>query len=110
VAQFTASQGAAEVAEHRIVGTMGDIRLDPAYGYRSELKEYATIDEKTDKTLYSKRDQFASEPIHFSNAILTGTEPEPSGEEGLCDVRVLRAIEASVRTRQSVSPTNARID
>jgi predicted dehydrogenase len=103
VAQFTASQGAADVAEYRIIGTKGDIRLDPAYGYRAELQEYVTIDEETEKTAYAKRDQFAPELVHFSNAILTDTEPEPSGEEGLCDVRVLRAIEASVRTRQPVS-------
>ncbi|MGA3121712.1 MAG: Gfo/Idh/MocA family oxidoreductase [Polyangiaceae bacterium] len=103
VAQFTASQGAADVAEYRVVGTKGDIRLDPAYGYRSALSEYVTVGEKTYHTSYSSRDQFAPELIHFSNAILTDTEPEPSGEEGLCDVRVLRAIEASARTGQRVN-------
>lgn len=102
VAQVTASQGAAEVSEYRLVGTKGDIRLDPAYEYATKLREFVTVDESTDETKYSRRDQFAPEIIYFSDCILGNTEPEPSGEEGLCDVRILEAIEQSARTGQRV--------
>jgi predicted dehydrogenase len=102
VAQLTASQAAADVSEYRLVGTKGDIRLDPAYGYAAPLREFVTVDASTDETKYGKRDQFAPELVYFSDCILGDTEPEPSGEEGLCDVRILEAIETSARTGQRV--------
>ena len=39
-----------------------------------------------------QRDQFAPELIAFSDAVRSGTDPEPSGEEGLRDVRIIRAL------------------
>jgi len=105
IAQITASQSSSDVSEYRIIGTKGDLRMDAAYGYSSELTQYLTIDGKTKKTTYSKRDQFAPELVQFapelvqfSSAILDGSEIEPNGEEGLCDVRVLEAIVKSAAT------------
>jgi hypothetical protein len=48
------------------------------------------------------RDQFAPELISFSRCVLEGTEPEPSGAEGLADVRVIAAIRRSIEQRQWV--------
>jgi predicted dehydrogenase len=102
IAQLTASQGAASTSEFRIVGTKGDIRLDPAYEFAGKLRSFVTVDESTREHTYSKRDQFAPELLHFSACILEGKDPEPSGEEGLCDVRVLVAIQTAARTGQRV--------
>ena len=102
LAQFTASQGAADIGEYRIVGSKGDLRLDPAYEYAGELKEYLTIDGKTKEKTYPKSDQFAPELVYFSKCILEDREPEPSGEEGLADVRILEAIVEAARTGKSV--------
>ncbi|MGH7284146.1 MAG: Gfo/Idh/MocA family protein, partial [Polyangiaceae bacterium] len=98
IAQFSACEAAGDVSEYRVIGTKGDIRLDPAYGYARGLTEYLTVDESTKRTSFSKRDQFAPELVHFSDSIIGDTEPEPSGEEGLCDVRVLEAIKRSAAT------------
>jgi predicted dehydrogenase len=105
VAQFTASQGAADVAEFRVVGSKGDIRLDPAYEYAGGLKEYLTVQGKTKEKLFPKGDQFAPELVYFSECIRRDKDPEPSGEEGLADVRVLEAIAASARTGKNVKLT-----
>jgi predicted dehydrogenase len=102
LAQFTASQGAADIAEYRVVGSKGDLRLDPAYEYAGELKEYVTIDGKTKEKTYPKSDQFAPELVYFSGCILDDREPEPSGEEGLADVRVLEAIAQSAKSGRTV--------
>ena len=40
--------------------------------------------------------------IYFSDCIRAGREPEPSGEEGLADVRILNAIYESARSGASV--------
>ncbi len=101
-AQLTASQAAAAVSEYRVVGTKGDIRLEPAFGYAKGLDEYETVDGKTKKDSFSRRAELAPELAYFSDCILGNTAPEPSGEEGLCDVRILRAIEASAKSGQKV--------
>jgi predicted dehydrogenase len=102
VAQFTASQSCADVAEFRVVGSKGDVRLDPAYEYAGPRKEYLTVEGNTKQTTHSKSDQFAPEIVYFSQCILDDVDPEPSGEEGLADIRILEAISQSARTGKLV--------
>lgn len=103
VAQLTASQGAADVAEYRVVGSKGDLRLDPAFDYVTRLREVVTIDGQPREKTFAKSDQFAPELVYFSQCIIDDVEPEPSGEEGLADVRVLenivRAAELGVKVK-----------
>ncbi|HEY8088340.1 MAG TPA: Gfo/Idh/MocA family oxidoreductase [Polyangiaceae bacterium] len=102
IAQLSASQGAADVSEYRIVGTRGDILLDPAYDYTTALEASVTVGERTTTHSFPRRDQFAPELLRFSEAILEGS-PEPSGMEGLCDLRVIDAIRRAARTGRRVS-------
>ena len=52
-----------------------------------------TVDGKTTRArAFPKRDQFAPELLYFSDCIRKDREPEPSGREGLADVRVIRAL------------------
>jgi glucose-fructose oxidoreductase len=92
LATFTCSFGAVDVASYRVVGTKGEVRVEPAYEYAVELRQYVTIDGKTSDHKFGKRDQFAPELVYFSNCIQQNLEPEPSGWEGLNDVRVIRAV------------------
>jgi predicted dehydrogenase len=101
-AQMTTAHGAADVSEYRVVGTRGDLRLDPAYEYAVPLRAFLTVESAEDARSYAQHDQFAPEIVHFSDAILVGYEPEPSGEEGLCDLRVVEAIRTSARTGRLV--------
>jgi hypothetical protein len=43
VAQITCHQGAADVSELRVIGTRGDLRLEPAYELTRGLKEHLTV-------------------------------------------------------------------
>lgn len=101
-AQFVCSQGMTDASVYRLLGSKGILRLEPAYGYATELECHLTILGKTDVMTYPKRDQFAPELVHFSSCVLEDREPGPSGEEGLADVRALEAIETSARSGQSV--------
>jgi predicted dehydrogenase len=103
LASFTCSFGAADVSSYRLVGTKGDLKLDPAYGYAGKLARSLTVGGKTVKKVFSKRDQFAAELIHFSDAILKGQAPEPSGLEGLADVRVIEALYRSAEQHRPVT-------
>ncbi|HYQ46493.1 MAG TPA: Gfo/Idh/MocA family oxidoreductase [Polyangiaceae bacterium] len=105
IAQFTASQGAARVSEFRVVGTLGDLQLEAAYGYHEKSEEQLTIDGKTKTTTTPQHDQFAPELLHFSKCILEDREPEPSGEEGLADVQILESIVQAAALGRKVTLT-----
>jgi predicted dehydrogenase len=97
LAAFTTSFGAASAASYEVVGTRGKIRVSPAYDYSQPVVIEITKDGKTRNKTFPVRDQFAPELIHFSNCILKDKEPEPSGQEGLADVKVIRALYQSAK-------------
>jgi predicted dehydrogenase len=102
VAAFVSSFNSADVGAYRVVGTRGHIRLDPAYEYAGGLSMEVTIDGRTKKQRVGKRDQFAPQLIYFSDCIRKNRKPEPSGEEGLQDVRIIEALYRSARTGRTV--------
>jgi predicted dehydrogenase len=103
LASFTCSFGAADLSEYEIVGTKGSIRMNPAYEMVGDLKRETTIDGKTQKATYRKRDQFGPELTYFSNCILNEQEPEPNGLEGLADVRIINAIRESAEKGKPIA-------
>lgn len=103
VATFTASFGAAEVDSYRIVGTRGDLVVEPAYEYAEEICHCLTIDGKTKERTFSKRDQFGAEIAYFADCVLNDEDPEPSGEEGMADVRIIQALYRSAQTHAPVT-------
>jgi predicted dehydrogenase len=103
LATFTASFGAADIGRYTLVGTKGVLTADPGYEYAGALKLKIDIGKKSTKRNYPKRDQFAAEISYFSDCILEGKDPEPSGEEGLADVRVVEAIYRSVQSGKPVT-------
>ncbi len=103
LATFTCSFGAADIGWYEIVGTKGRLRLEPAYEYAEPLVHHLEVGERRRSRRFAKRDQFAPELLYFSDCILSGKEPEPSGREGLADVRVIRALIESARTGRTVA-------
>ncbi len=85
-----------------MVGTKGHLRVDPAYEFAGELKHTLTVNGKSRERTFPKRDQFAPELLYFSDCILNDAEPEPSGREGLNDVRIIRALYTSAETGHPV--------
>src|SRR5216110_178078 len=89
---FICSFGSSDVSRYDLVGTKGQLRLENAYEYQGDSKCVTTIDGKTSEKVFKPGDQFAPELIYFSDCIIHDREPEPSGNEGLADVRVINAI------------------
>jgi glucose-fructose oxidoreductase len=102
LATFVTSFNAADTDAYRIVGTKGDVRVSPGYEYAESLSYELTIDGKTKRVRRRRTDQFAAELLYFSNCILKDRIPEPSGEEGLQDVRIVEALYTSSRTGKTV--------
>ncbi|HJY36698.1 MAG TPA: Gfo/Idh/MocA family oxidoreductase, partial [Steroidobacteraceae bacterium] len=102
VASFTCSFGAADKAVYSITGTKGSVTLDPAYEYAVGLSYRLKVGERETKKKFSKSDQFAPELLYFSDCVLNGREPEPSGEEGLADVQIIEAMLQSISSGRPV--------
>jgi len=102
MAIFTCSFGSAGIGYYSLVGSKGHLRMDNAYEYRRDSKCVVTIEGERSERVFKAGDQFAAELAYFSDCILNNRAPEPSGREGLADVRVINAIYASAKTRRSV--------
>jgi predicted dehydrogenase len=98
LATFTCSFGASDTATYRVVGTEGDLCLDSAYEYAEEMTMAVTVKGRERQQSFPQHDQFAPELLHFSECVQSGQEPDPSGPEGLGDVRVIEALYESART------------
>jgi glucose-fructose oxidoreductase len=102
VATFVTSFNAADVGTYVVVGEKGHVRVDPAYEYAEGLKYELDIDGKKTRKTIGKRDQFAPELIYFSDCVLRDRTPEPSGEEGMQDVRIIEALYESARSGKAI--------
>ncbi len=80
--------------------------MDSAYSYQGELKQQITINEQKQEQSFPAGDQFAAEISYFSDCVLTGKDPEPSGKEGLIDICTIQAIYQSAQTGQPVKLPN----
>jgi glucose-fructose oxidoreductase len=95
LATFTCSFGSADVSSYRVVGTHGELRVEPAYEYHGPLAHTLTRRGRSRRRQFAARDQFAPELLHFSDAVLAGREPVPNGVEGRIDVQILCALHES---------------
>ena len=102
VAAFTCSFGASSSGHYEVVGTKGSLRLYNAYEYAYPMQMILTIGEKKQKRNFPKRDQFGAEIEYFSNCILRDVQPEPSGVEGLADVRIIEALIHSANLHEAI--------
>jgi len=102
LASFTCSFGSADVSRYTLIGTKGTLTAEPAYEYAMAIKHRMTVDDQTSNRTFAKRDQFAAELTYFSDCIRKNKDPEPSGIEGLADVRIVLAIYESARTGKKV--------
>jgi glucose-fructose oxidoreductase len=91
------------VSSYRVIGTEGDIHVQPAYEYAEALEYRLTRDGKTTRKRGRKVDQFAAELLYFSDCIIKDREPEPSAEEGAWDLRIIDALYESARTAEPIS-------
>ncbi len=103
VAAFVTSFNAVDEGSYQIVGTKGAVHVDPAYEYAESLAYELVIGDKKTRASVPRRDQFAAQLLYFSDCILQNRVPEPSGEEGMQDVRIVQALYRSAATGRAVA-------
>lgn len=92
IASFVCSFGAFDHASYIVAGTKGSVALENAYGYGDVKKLRVCTKSKENAPRFKATDQFAPEIEYFSDCVLKNREPEPSGYEGLADVRIIEEI------------------
>jgi predicted dehydrogenase len=102
VAQFTCSFGAVDRAHYELLGTDGFMTLDNAYEYNAEMTMHVSGKHGEKHRTFEPRDQIAAEIEYFARCVRDDVDPEPSGWEGLADVRILQAIQQSTRFGRAV--------
>jgi predicted dehydrogenase len=107
LASFTCSFGGANRSTYTVVGTRGSVTLDPAYEYVQGISSRVRIGKRDRTRRFGKRDQFAAELEYFSQCILDDRTPEPSGVEGLADVRIIEAMHRSIKTGRWIDITSS---
>jgi glucose-fructose oxidoreductase len=111
-AGFVCGFGEAKVSAYQVIGTRGSLRMDPAYSFDADLEMAVTVGEETERTTYRRRDQVGAEIVYFSDCIRLNRTPEPSGLEGLADLRIIEAIKEAAKTGEVVAldafPTKPR--
>jgi len=101
IAQFTVSYYGNKIDSYTVVGTKGNVVMSPGYMYGEPLKQQTTIAQKQSEKSFKNTDHFGGEMKYFSDCILNGTDPEPDGEEGYADVRVLEGVLRALNTGAS---------
>jgi len=102
LAQFTVSYSLPGSQRFQLLGTEGEFEASPCFGFGKgvAITYRAIIDGKSTEHAHPVVDQFGGETQYFSDCILQNREPEPDGDEGWRDVRVLAAIERALETGQ----------
>jgi glucose-fructose oxidoreductase len=95
LATFLCGFGETKVSEYQIIGTEGILKMDPAFTWQGDIEQTISHKEKFKTKTFKHRDQIAAEIIYFSDCIRQKKNPEPSGREGLLDVRIIDALRKS---------------
>lgn len=96
LATFSISFGSFPSADYDLIGSKGRVRLEKGYEYAKTMTLKIYEEKKIISKKYPKRDQFAPELLYFSDCIQRKKKPEPSGEEGLADIKIIEALLLSI--------------
>ncbi|WP_373538585.1 Gfo/Idh/MocA family protein [Chamaesiphon sp.] len=104
LATFTCSFGAAKISTYQIMGTAGNLHVQPAYAVQAQIDHILSIDgEPPQQRSFEPHDQLAAVFCYFSDCVLQDKEPQPSGHEGLIDIKIIQALNDSIESGGFVS-------
>lgn len=102
LASFVCGFGEAKASAYQVLGTKGDLRLDPAFAHRGKRVMTVTVEDESKTMEFPDSDQIGPEIVYFSDCLLNGRRPEPDGREGLIDLWIIEAIKSSAMKGMAV--------
>jgi predicted dehydrogenase len=110
LATFFCGFGQTKVSEYRVLGTEGELAMNPAYTWNGDIVQTIKRGDKEKSMTFEHRDQVAAELVYFAECVRKNRTPEPSGVEGLLDVRIIDALRRAYTTHRSVKITATKKD
>jgi predicted dehydrogenase len=111
LAHFHSSFGEEPASSMTIFGEEGWLRITPAYRHDVRSRLVVCRQARQEELTFEPTDPFAEELAYFSDCIVGDRHPEPSGIDGLQDIRIVEAIYRSARDGRPVTlPRLARAD
>ena len=111
LAHFHTSFGEEPVSTFTVFGEEGLIRVHNAYAEHAPIRVETMRQGQGESVSFEPTDAFAATIVYFSDCIVSDRPPEPSGVEGLQDVRIVEAIYRSSRDGRPVTlPRLARVE
>jgi predicted dehydrogenase len=111
LANFHTSFGEEPKADLTIFGEEGLIEINEPYENVGEMTLEIDKQGERQELRFEPTDAFAATLDYFSDCVIHDRQPEPSGVEGLQDVRLIEAIYRSARDGRPVTlPRLARVD
>ena len=95
LATFVCGFGEAKTSAYQVLGTNGDLRMDPAFTHTGKRRLTITANDRTKEIDFPESDQIGPEIVYFSDCVLKGRRPEPDGREGRIDLWIIEAIKLS---------------
>lgn len=102
LATFQCGFGQTKLSEYRVIGTEGVLKMDPAFTWQGDIEQTISLDGKEKSRKFQHRDQIAAEILYFAGCVQNGADPEPSGREGLIDVRIIETLRMSYTEKRCV--------
>jgi len=103
VASCTATHNNYPVTNLRILGTEGELNLEPIFHpWQSRTLRLAHDKMRTEFTV-TETNQMVEEFEYFAHCLLTEAEPYPDGAHGQFDIKTVQAVHESARTGDEVS-------
>ncbi|WP_276300117.1 D-xylose 1-dehydrogenase Gfo6 [Halorussus lipolyticus] len=99
----SASQNAAQSSHLKVVGTEGEVSVEPAFFDRQNRKFALEVGGNRANVEYEQVDQMLEEFDYFVHQIRTDGEIHPDGRHGLTDIEAMHAVYESAETGSTVS-------
>ena len=102
LASFATSQNADRSSSFTVVGTEGEVAMEPAFAMESDRSLAVGRGATSAEFAFEPADEMTEEFDYFADRLLTGEPIVPDGEHGLRDVRAIEAIYEAAETGERV--------
>ena len=102
LASFAASQNAARSSSFSVIGTEGEVTMEPAFAMEADRSLTVGRGTASAEFAFEAANEMTEEFDYFADRILTGEEVVPDGAHGLVDVRTIEAIYEAAETGERV--------
>ena len=96
-AVFTVSHNAYTASHLRVLGSDGEITVEPAFFPWDDRELTVRHGGSISSISFEQQNQMTEEFDYFAHCLLTGTDPAPDGREGLRDIESVEAMYESAR-------------